>query len=123
VGRGELVASRASGEQARAAAHAHLQAAFAAYQRYYEQHQVRLDAKSAQELGQLQSFIAAFPQECVGHLASSGPTLTTLTAFAHQISHDSLSFLCLITPLCSYLYGGLYGGLYERAHIIRYFSP
>jgi hypothetical protein len=31
------------------------------------------------------------------------------------------SFLCLITPLCSYLYGGLYGGLYERAHIIRYF--
>jgi hypothetical protein len=30
------------------------------------------------------------------------------------------SFLCLITPLCSYLYGGLYGGLYERAHIIRY---
>lgn len=29
--------------------------------------------------------------------------------------------LCLITPLCSYLYGGLYGGLYERAHIIRYF--
>jgi hypothetical protein len=32
-----------------------------------------------------------------------------------------LSFLCLITPLCSYLYGGLYGGLHERAHIIRYF--
>jgi hypothetical protein len=31
----------------------------------------------------------------------------------------STSFLCLITPLCSYLYGGLYGGLYERAHIIR----
>jgi hypothetical protein len=31
------------------------------------------------------------------------------------------SFLCLITPLRSYLYGGLYGGLYERAHIIRYF--
>jgi hypothetical protein len=30
-------------------------------------------------------------------------------------------FLCLITPLCSYLYGGLYGWLYERAHIIRYF--
>ena len=28
-------------------------------------------------------------------------------------------FLCLITPLCSYLYGGLYGGLYERADIIR----
>jgi hypothetical protein len=22
------------------------------------------------------------------------------------------AFLCLITPLCSYLYGGLYGGLY-----------
>ena len=33
------------------------------------------------------------------------------------------SFLCLITPLCSYLYGYLYGGLYERAHIIRYFPP
>jgi hypothetical protein len=31
------------------------------------------------------------------------------------------SFLCLITPLCSYLYGGLYRGLYEKAHIIRYF--
>jgi hypothetical protein len=30
-------------------------------------------------------------------------------------------FLCLITPLCSYLCGGLYAGLYERAHIIRYF--
>jgi hypothetical protein len=35
----------------------------------------------------------------------------------------TLSFLCLIMPLCSYLYGGLYGGLYERAHIIRYFPP
>jgi hypothetical protein len=34
----------------------------------------------------------------------------------------SLLFLCLITPLCPYLYGGLYGGLYERAHIIRCFS-
>jgi hypothetical protein len=32
-------------------------------------------------------------------------------------------FLGLITPLCSYLYGGLCGGLYERAHIIRYFPP
>jgi ABC-type multidrug transport system fused ATPase/permease subunit len=31
------------------------------------------------------------------------------------------NFLCLITPLCSYLYGVLYGGLYERSHIIRYF--
>jgi hypothetical protein len=29
-------------------------------------------------------------------------------------------FLCLITPLRSYLYGGLYRELYERAHIIRY---
>jgi hypothetical protein len=33
----------------------------------------------------------------------------------------SKDFLCLITPLRSYLYGGLYGGLYERAHIIRCF--
>jgi hypothetical protein len=33
------------------------------------------------------------------------------------------SFLCLITPLRSCLYGGLHGGLYERAHIIRYFPP
>jgi hypothetical protein len=33
-----------------------------------------------------------------------------------------MSFLCLITPLCSYLYGGLYGGLCERAHIIRCFT-
>jgi hypothetical protein len=28
-----------------------------------------------------------------------------------------------MTPLRSYLYGGLYGGLYESAHIIRYFPP
>jgi hypothetical protein len=33
------------------------------------------------------------------------------------------SFLCLITPMCSYLYGGLYGRMYERAHVIRYFPP
>ena len=38
-----------------------------------------------------------------------------------QVGRQILSFLCLITPLCSYLYGGLYGGLYERADIIRYF--
>ena len=40
----------------------------------------------------------------------------------HQkaILTGSKDFLCLITPLCSYLYGGLYGGLYERAHIIRH---
>jgi hypothetical protein len=30
-------------------------------------------------------------------------------------------FLCLVTPLCSYLYGGLHGGLYESADITRYF--
>ena len=30
-------------------------------------------------------------------------------------------FPCLVTPLCSYLYGGLYGGLYGSADIIRYF--
>jgi hypothetical protein len=38
-----------------------------------------------------------------------------------QVPQTFRHFLCLITPLCSYLYGGLYGGLYERAHIIRYF--
>jgi hypothetical protein len=32
------------------------------------------DAVSAQKLGQLQPFIAVFPQECAGQLASSGPT-------------------------------------------------
>ena len=32
------------------------------------------DAKLAQTLGQLQPFIAVFPQECVGQLASFGPT-------------------------------------------------
>jgi hypothetical protein len=32
------------------------------------------DAKLAQKLGQLQPFISAFPQECVGQLASFGPT-------------------------------------------------
>ena len=32
------------------------------------------DAKLAQKLGQLQPFTAVFPQECMGQLASSGPT-------------------------------------------------
>ena len=63
-----------------------------------------------------------------------GPTRifwANLTAFsllpaAHELRRlderdGAKDFLCLITPLCSYLYGGLYGGLYERAHIIRYF--
>jgi hypothetical protein len=41
-----------------------------------------------------------------------------------HLSLRELYLLCQITPLRSYLYGGLYGGLYERAHIIRYFpSP
>ena len=32
------------------------------------------DAKLAQKLGQLQPFLAEFPQECAGQLASFGPT-------------------------------------------------
>ena len=32
------------------------------------------DAKLAQKLGQLQPFIAMFPRECMGQLASFGPT-------------------------------------------------
>ena len=32
------------------------------------------DAKLAQKLGQLQPFLAVFPQECMGQLASFGPT-------------------------------------------------
>jgi hypothetical protein len=32
------------------------------------------DAKLAQKLGQLQPFIAVFPHECMGQLASFGPT-------------------------------------------------
>jgi hypothetical protein len=32
------------------------------------------DARLAQKLGQLQPFIAVSPQECMGQLASSGPT-------------------------------------------------
>jgi hypothetical protein len=32
------------------------------------------DTKWAQKLGQLQPFIAVFPQECMGQLASSGQT-------------------------------------------------
>ena len=32
------------------------------------------EAKLAQQLGQLQPFIAAFPQECMGQLACFGPT-------------------------------------------------
>jgi hypothetical protein len=31
-------------------------------------------AKLAQKLGQLQPFLAVFPQKCMGQLASSGPT-------------------------------------------------
>ena len=36
--------------------------------------QVSKDAKLAQKLGQLQPFIAVLPQECMGQLASFGPT-------------------------------------------------
>ena len=36
--------------------------------------QVRKKFVSAQKLGRLQPFIAAFPQECLGQLASFGPT-------------------------------------------------
>ena len=36
--------------------------------------QVRLDAKLAQKLGQLQPYIAVFPHECMGQLAAFGPT-------------------------------------------------
>jgi hypothetical protein len=32
------------------------------------------DAGLAQKLGQLQPFLAVFPRECVGQLASFGPT-------------------------------------------------
>jgi hypothetical protein len=43
----------------------------------------------------------------------------------HRALPDHGNFLCLITPLCSNLYGDLPPclprGLYERAHIIRYF--
>ena len=35
------------------------------------------DAKLAQKLGQLQPFIAVFPQQCMGQLASSGTTILT----------------------------------------------
>ena len=37
-------------------------------------HPSEKDAKLAQKLGQLQPFIAVFPQECVGQLASFGPS-------------------------------------------------
>jgi hypothetical protein len=47
----------------------------------------------------------------------------TYRVFMSPRWREQVSFLYLITPLCSYLYGGLYGGLYERAHIIRYFPP
>jgi hypothetical protein len=36
--------------------------------------QGKRDAKLAQKLGQLQPFIAVFSQECIGQLASFGPT-------------------------------------------------
>jgi hypothetical protein len=47
--------------------------------------------------------------------------LAQLAALQGQV--NDVHFLCLITPLCSYLYGSLYGGSYARAHIIRYFPP
>ena len=37
------------------------------------------DAKLVQKLGQLQPFIAVFPLECMGRIASFGPTLTPFT--------------------------------------------
>ena len=36
------------------------------------------DTKLAQKLGQLEPFIAVFPQECMGQLAYFGPTNTSL---------------------------------------------
>ena len=50
---------------------------------------------------------------------SEYPPRTNLCAKERASPEPCASFLCLITPLCSFLYGGLYGGLYERAHIIR----
>jgi hypothetical protein len=37
-------------------------------------HSSEKDAKLAQKLGQLQPFVAVFPQGCMGQLASFGPT-------------------------------------------------
>jgi hypothetical protein len=37
------------------------------------------DTQLAQKLGQLQPFVAAFPQECMGQLASFGSTVTPLS--------------------------------------------
>ena len=37
-------------------------------------HESEKGAKSAQKLGQLQPFLAVFPQECTGQLAPFGPT-------------------------------------------------
>ena len=51
------------------------------------------DAKLAQKLGQLQSFIAAFPQECMGQLASVGPYLTPSLARAGERHHSGCILL------------------------------
>jgi hypothetical protein len=53
---------------------------------------------------------------CTEHHSWSTPGCVRVTAPA--LAFTSF-FLCLITPLCSYLYGGLHEGFYERAHIIR----
>jgi hypothetical protein len=52
-----------------------------------------------------------------------GKPNTFLTAAVPGEKGLDLSFLCLITPLCFYLHGGVYGGLYERAHMTMYFPP
>ena len=50
------------------------------------------------------------------------PPSTPSEAEAEGVLNCQAHFLCLITPLCSYLHGGLYGGSYGRARIIRLLS-
>ena len=82
----------------------------------------RLQAMGRQ-LEQLQDALAEKDselQEARLH-AANGRHIIEQQQGALQKLEPQVSFLCLITSLCSYLCGGLYGDLYERAHIIRYF--
>ena len=49
------------------------------------------DTKLAQKLGELRPFIAVFPQECMGQLASFCRAILTRFSRVQQISQDVVS--------------------------------
>jgi hypothetical protein len=67
------------------------------------------DAKLAQKLGQLQHFIAVFPQECLGQLASFVPT--------KQLSRSQIYDTCQTNECCYFLSSAHPISLYELMKI------